>query len=474
MQRKTFLNWLMISLLSFFFTGCGAIQDKQTLADFNNDFKFGQHEEALNVALSAGHFNTEFQTNDMFWALQAANVISLKEDYKTSNFIYNQAEGFMKDEDTKNSGTSVIRTVEATLINNSVNNYQHKVFDSVMINTYKGLNDIFTGDLQKARVEFNRAEDRQRRAKEHFAKKISQQSKEIAKEESRTNKSQWDMSAAKKNINKNFTDMAQWEPYGDYINPYTDYLRGLYFMLAASPNNISSDYGKAVFSLTRAAGSQGNNATIAKDLTMAKKLQNGSWQRDKITPQVWIIFENGLAPTIDEIIIPIPLFLVTDEISYAQIALPKLVLEPKAYDHLVISADNKNIGRTVQIASIDRVVQSEFKKDYSYMITKAIASTIVKGVAQHVVQKQLGDWGALAAALYQMTTTHVDTRSWTALPKEVQALRIRKPESNWISINGPGMIEPVMILLPDKRYSIVHVRAAGSPSQPVIRIASFE
>ncbi|MGL1930974.1 MAG: hypothetical protein OCC45_04335 [Desulfotalea sp.] len=476
MQNQTILQWFTICLAAFLFSGCSATQNKNDLEAFNNNLKLNQTQEALDIAFSSGGFNDEDETDDMLWALQAANVLSLQEEFERSSFVYKQAESLMKEDDTKNMGTKSLQTVGAVLYNNSINDYSQTVFDTVMINTYKGLNNLFIGESQKARVEFNRAEDRQRRAKEHFSKKIAEQEKKIKKEKKSTggSKSAWNMTAAKSDINKQFAEVEQWKPYGDYINPYTDYLRGLYFMLNAAPGNLGSDYGKAVFSLKRAAGSQGNNRVIANDLSMAKKLKNGSWKINNLRPQVWVIFENGLAPSIDEIIIPIPLFLVTNEVSYAQIALPKLVIQEKAYNYLTVSSGKKKLGKTMQIASIDRVVQSEYKKEFPYMVTEAITSAIIKGILQYVAQDQLGIFGAIGGALYQTATTHVDTRSWTALPKEVQALRIRKPKNNNITISAPGMIVPINIELPEGRYNIVHVRAAGSPSQPIVRIASFK
>ena len=45
------------------------------------------------------------------------------------------------------------------------------------------------------------------------------------------------------------------------------------------------------------------------------------------------------------------------------------------------------------IASMDRVVQTEFKKRYPMILSRAIASTLIKTYAQYYAQQELGDLG---------------------------------------------------------------------------------
>ncbi|WP_156792192.1 COG3014 family protein [Desulfotalea psychrophila] len=471
------LPWYIIALyLAISLGGCGATLNQKKLGTFNQHLQTGRHQQALDLAMNAGDFDQEDRGTDLLWDLQAGNVLTLLGQFKRSNYVYDQAELLMKDKDTEGMATKGVGKIGSMLINNSVNGYQQTVYDSVMINTYKGLNDILLHDWQNARVEFNRAADRQRRAKEHFKKKIAEQEKRLAKEEKKSRRQKagpsWNMRGASAEIDKNFTELNGWKAYGDYINPYTDYLHGLFFMLAASGNS-RSDYDKAVYSFKRVAGTHGRNKVIKKDLYLARKLQSGQWRKNRLSPRVWVIFENGLAPTVDEIIIPVPLFLVTKDVDYVQIALPKIVEQPGAYPNLQVSAAGKKLGSTQQIASIDRVVESEFKKEYPYKVTEALISAAIKGTIQYVAEKEAGDLGSILSIVYQAATTHADTRSWTALPKEVQALQIKKPKCNSITLSAKGMLQPVKVALPKNRFSIVHVRAAGVGSQPTVQVVGF-
>src|SRR5690606_14048898 len=87
-----------------------------------------------------------------------------------------------KDEDTEHLARKGLEKLTSTLVNNNLNRYSPTVYDGVMVNTYKALNSMFLADAQNARIEFNRAADRQRRAEEHFRSKIQAQKEKLSEE----------------------------------------------------------------------------------------------------------------------------------------------------------------------------------------------------------------------------------------------------------------------------------------------------
>ncbi len=216
-----------------------------------------------------------------------------------------------------------------------------------------------------------------------------------------------------------------------------------------------------------------NNPAVKTDLQVVNNLIRGTWRKQKLNPAVWVIFENGLGPEIEELLVPIPLFLVNDKVEYSQLALPKLKLRDQAYSHLELFAGSKPLGKTEQLASLDRVVQTEFKKEFPYKVTEAVISTIAKGAIQYEARRQGGLAGALAAGVYQAATTRADKRIWSALPKEVQVARIRPPANRKLTIKSPGLTEPLEVELPDSQFSIVYVKASAPGSLPVYQIAGY-
>ncbi|WP_417226069.1 COG3014 family protein [Amphritea sp.] len=464
-------------------SGCNAIQTKQKSADFDQQFEAGQFQAAADTALSAGEITPDGESNSLLWSLQSGSALSAVGQYEFSNKVFDSAELMMKAEDTESLGRKGVERISAAFLNNSVNRYSPTVYDGVMTNTYKAVNDMFLHDFQNARIEFNRAADRQRRAEEAFKEKLAEKQKELAEKEAEAKKSgasknksnpfdyQKSSAQSESAVYEQYPELKEWQAYPDYVNPYTDYLHGLYFMLSSQDK---SDLSKARTSMRRVAGMSPNNPAVKTDLKVADKLRRGQWSKKRLNPAVWVIFENGLAPTVEETLIPIPLFLVNNDIDYAQIALPKLNHRPKAYPYLELFDGKKSLGKTAQLADIDRVIQTEFKKEFPLKVTEAISSSLVKALIQYQAQKEGGSLGGLVAAIYQAATTHADTRSWSALPKEVQLARVKKPKNNTISINAPGFTAPINIDLPDSRFTVIYVKATTPGSTPAYKLTSFE
>lgn len=457
-------------------SGCQTLAPTEKIADFNQLYASGNYQAAADSALqSAGGLATEKRA-ELLWSLQAGTALTASGQFELSNQVFDAAEGLAKDEDTEHLARKGLEKLTSTLINNNLNRYSPTVYDGVMVNTYKALNSMFLADAQNARIEFNRAADRQRRAEEHFRGKIQAQKEKLSEEQTKAQAEtpvgglQPNRAEAEQTVYQAYPELQQWQVYPDFVNPYTDYLHGLYFMLGS---NDKDDLGKARDSLRRVAGMNPNNPAVKTDLQVVNNLIRGTWRKQKLNAAVWVIFENGLGPEIEELLIPIPLFLVNDKVEYSQLALPKLKLRDQAYSHLELFAGNKSLGKTEQLASLDRVVQTEFKKEFPYKVTEAVISTIAKGAIQYEARRQGGLAGALAAGVYQAATTRADKRIWSALPKEVQVARIRPPANRKLTIKSPGLEAPLEVELPDAQFSIVYVKASAPGSQPVYQIAGY-
>ena len=474
------LKGLVLACGMLTLAGCQTLSSKANLDSYNQQFANGQYREAADFALKSGGINEEGESKNLLWSLQAGTALSASGQFEFSTRVFDHAETLMKDEDTESLGRKGLEKVTANLINNNLNRYSPTVYDGVMVNTYKALNNIFLQDMQNARIEFNRAADRQRRAEETFKARIAEQKDKMAEAEQQAKATDgqpapvdFDKSrqASQDTIYENFPELKEWEAYPDFVNPYTDYLHGLYFMLASTDRE---DYGKARQSLRRVAGMTANHPAVKTDLMVIDNLRRGKWSKNKLSPAVWVIFENGEGPMIDETLIPLPLFLLNDKVEYSQIALPKLKTRSQAYPYLDVYAGGKHQGKTKLLASMDRVIQTEFKREFPLKMTEAIASTLTKAFIQYQARKEGGLAGSILAGVYQAATTRADTRSWTSLPKEVQVARLRKPADGKLQLKAPGLAAPLDVELPDNQFTLIYVRATTPGSTPTYQIAGFD
>ena len=377
----------------------------------------------------------------ILWASQGGSLARNCFDYKKSNLYFDEVENLYKsDVDLKSNARQVESKASSILINNNVNDYEGNVYEKVMLNTYKGLNFMALGDFVNARVEFNRAIDRQRRAKEYFAKDIKKAQNKSRKDK---NYQKAQNRHTQKAIYDRYEDIFRdYEEYSDFVNPYTTYISGLFFLL-------DGDYTKARDLLKESFIMQPKNEQIKKDFELSNEL-SGYGKKKK--NYAWIIYENGQGMAKREISINIPLFIFTNKVYYAGLALPKLYERKSSYNY--IEVEDK---RSVVIANMDSVIKAEFEKRFSQIALNATLNLIVKTYSQYELNKS-GSLGGVLGMLYQSLTNRADIRSWTALPKNFQSLRIE--------LNG----NPVIIK--DDRDSVISTVQVENNTDVLIYIKS--
>ena len=187
-----------------------------------------------------------------------------------------------------------------------------------------------------------------------------------------------------------------------------------------------------------------------------------------------VIFENGLGPVKKEARLDLPLFAITDEVKYVGIALPQLSYRRGAYPYLNITADDKTY-KTHIIASMDRVIQTEFAKDFKAILIRAVSSAAAKAGLQYFLENQnTSETSTLSdiVALLSYTTTKADVRIWTSLPKNFQVARFKKPVDGKITITPPGS-SSFEINIPDCNNAIVYVRIIAANIEPVYELVTF-
>ncbi|MHC4213662.1 MAG: COG3014 family protein [Planctomycetota bacterium] len=324
---------------------------------------------------------------------------------------------------------------------------------------------MFTRQDDLARVEFNRALDRQRRAKENFAQELKKLQNQIEKQEQ---KDQVNKSLENPEINQiiesKYSGIYAFKAYPDFVNPFTTYLAGVYF-------NLVGDHQKAVNLLKESYGMVSENNYIAEDLAATEKVLDSQLQ---LNNTVWIFFENGLAPIKEEFRVDLPLFVVTNKIQYVGIALPMLSPRQQAYPYLSIRTEN-NTYDTQIVADMDRVIQTEFSKDFKTTLTRAIIATSAKAYAQYALQEndsQEAQLASLLVGLYSYATTAADLRIWTTLPKDFQVARCPIPNDRLISVEPPSAA-PFEIKIPPCNNALIYIKIPFRDARPVYELITY-
>lgn len=437
---------------------------KNDFDSFNGKMDAGDYVAASQVALEhAGYDEETGETDDLLWTMQAGATLNYAGQYDLSTKLLDASEVFMKEEDSESTAEEGVELVGSMIGNDAMMAYEQTHYDGIMSNTIKAWNFIANRDFQNARVELNRAEERQRRAAEHFADLIKEREEELKQESGE--------SAASVGMTMNSAQTAQalkqagieqgvWKPYEGYVNPFTTYSYGLNLMLSGK---TKSDFAKAANAFKRVYDLTGSKAAKA-DFDLAQKLAKGA-NRAMLNDQVWVIFENGQSTVKEERRVDLPIFLLSDNVSYSGIALPKLKERGVAFKNIQVGGVN-----TDTISDMNKIIGAEFDTEFPYILAREVTRVTLKTIAQ----KQVKDENALlgnALAILQAVTTGADIRSFSALPSEYQAARLVAKEKS-VEVKAGAFTLPVEL---DEKATkhIIYVKAISPALAPSIKVVSL-
>lgn len=352
-----------------------------------------------------------------------------------------------------------------SILKKETNGYSPKYYEKIMLHTYRALTLLQAGDIDNARIEFNRADSSQAQAAQENKKEISKLKKEAAEK-----KFIGSMIAANKVLGEEYKEFDRFKSYADFVNPYTTYMNGLFLSLYGSRSDIEN----GILNLKRAKSMSPNNKFVMSDIQMAENLANNN----QIPATVWVVYENGLISEIEKQHFVIP-FVINHRVKLANIALPKMVPLACAYPSIQIAVNNKKIS-TQNIVDMDRVMKTEFKNRYPAEVTKAVIWMTLNLIAQEVTQRAMGDdnkiLGDIAALAIGSVSNPVETRTWSSLPKNIQIARFAMPKNRKIQIfdNTGKKISQEIEISKDTKLALVVVRVPTLNAKPGISVTKLK
>ena len=394
------------------------------------------------------------------WRLEQGAVLRGAGMYQDSNTAFDTAQGKI-DQYSQEAKVKVGNEAGALLSNLANLPYTGRAYDGIMLNTYRALNYLQLGEPDKARVELIRAYQRQQDAVADNQRRIEKVQDEAAKSKDKAtmDKAQQDP-GFQSQVQGTCADLDRLKPYANYVNPFTVYLDGLFFMANAAD---ASDLERAHKSLERVAGFADGNDYVKQDLAALDNLMKGK----PLTPTTYVIFETGCAPLRGQIRIDIPI--IVTKVSYVGAAFPTLKPQGNYVPSLTVTASGTS-QTTSLVASMDGVIGLDFKNEMPVVITKTIAATVTKAVAAYGVNEAankqdavLGFISQVATAGYQMAVNIADTRTWTTLPKEFQVCRISTPPDRNLELTVGGS-QKTTVTIADGTINIVYVKSITATS----------
>jgi hypothetical protein len=329
MSRKIVQPLFYTAAIGLLATGCSTYQQQNQ--GVYTDWQRGDLTNAI-VEVTKKVQDNSNNKDAIIWRLEQGAVLRANGQYDDSNKAFDTAQERI-DEYADEAKVKVAHEAGALLSNQAELPYRGRAYDGIMLNTYEALNYLALGDIDKARPEIIRAYQRQQEAVESNAKRIEKVQDEVAdnKNSVAIKKAQEDPTFLAQIQGTNFDDLNNLKAYADYVNPFTVYLDGLFFMANAAD---ADDLEHAHKSFERVQGFIGDNDYIKQDLAAVDDLMNGK----PLTPTTYVIFETGSAPIRDQIRIDIPI--IVSKVSYVGAAFPTLKFQGNYLSSLTVTVDN--------------------------------------------------------------------------------------------------------------------------------------
>jgi len=471
-----FLVVIMISL-------CGCVERIAGRDQYTTCLSTGSYAEAAELSKKSA------EGNDILASLHYAYALRCSKEYEGSAAAFEKAEALFKAMEEDHLLSDAEKTIAAAFVNESLTSYSGRLYEFTLVNTYKAMAFMKNGKHDFARVELNRALDRQRRAKQFFdaelARAVEKSHKEQAAQAAADEKeAQQDAAPAQAaplfpdaaetvqrpevagELAKHYSNLGSFEPYANYTNPFVTYFAGLYFLL-------ERDYTKSLDLLKESAAMCPENEVAQADFLAAQAAATGTGAAPGGARHAWVIFENGAGPGLESLTIPLPLFLVTDQAAYTEVALPRLTEATCAADRLVVRWGD-GAWATQALVDMSGVVRTEFDARFQAQLIRAILGAAVKAGLQAGGKELGGDLAKWGLGLYSSLVTQADTRHWSSVPARYEVARVPlngAGDTLWLDI--PGGRETALELDPEHDH-IVFVALRNASATPYIDTVSFD
>ncbi len=456
-----------------FTSGCGSI-DRMEAAQFREVYVKGEYCQASAISLDTAEYCQKAnrinpEDMELLDTLNGGSALFALGAFENSDSLFSYSAKNIDDYEKATLLEDGGRAAVDILANPSLHGYSPYVMDGIYTGAYLILGNLAQGDKSGARVEVNRAYQKQKEASEVFRSEIKELQEAAGTENKKLDKQ--NQKEAKKNeqkiIDKHYKDLQKWKAYKDFMNPYVTYLSGLYLMTNSSG---AGDYETASMYMKRTAGMVPKNNTVLKDLRLAESFAGGTGGDAKNKRHVWVVFENGMVATLEALSINLPMFLVTREVSMISFSIPRPKEGKEAYSSLNVSLGKSNPVKTELLTDVDAIFISEFNKKFPAILAKAIASTTIKAIMQYQMQKNdTSGWGTLIMGIYTIATSTADLRSWQSLPKNVQVARLELKDNNKLKLFAKGK-EIAKIDVPKGKNSLVYVRIPEAGAKPSVAV----
>ncbi|MDZ4832043.1 MAG: hypothetical protein SGJ09_17840 [Phycisphaerae bacterium] len=454
--------------------GCSAAAEQVQLAQ--NQHAGGDFEGAYQTLTGDGTKELRSESRDgLLWLMEEGKIAQDAGYFSESARVLTDASTLADRFDHEFDKNSLAEEAASIAVNSRMRVFRGSYADRIEIENLRVIASLLAGDSFGAVVAAKRAVERQKDAEVDEAARIKKVNEDIAKRGGSTTVREI---LAKEGVELN-------QGAASYLNPLASWLSGM-LQLSTGDGN---DRQRGETDLRRAL------AMVPAQQVLAAQVAQSPFDLARAgQPQVVVYFENGVAPQLEQVIIP----LVTPWLGLSTIPLPRMTNVARPADAVDVAGGGA-IVRTEQLVDLDVIWRQEFDQRLPEIILRTAVMVAAKEGATYAAtipfQKGNPYWGngnhsnnswstssqigyalvLAAASIYKGATNQADLRTWRSIPSEVAIAQMPRPLDGLVRVSlvrGGVAMGGVDVQLPDAPVTLVWCRCVV-PSRLIVRAVPF-
>lgn len=448
----------ILFLLFLVLPGCAGYTSR--IRQARTSYIQGDYKKALAGITAA---DCEGGRDRLIFLLERANIKQAAGDFEGSNEDYEKVYQLFRAQDDE----AAVRVRDGLkeggqlLTNETVLPYRGYSYEKLLVCAYHALNYLMLGDMEGARVEINRFNERFKMEEKIHQLKLKSAG-EAAKKQ-KLNRDQLSTAEQKLRHALGAAGTGSSSVTNLYLSAFGSYLSALVY-------DLEGDFSAALLDVRRVESIVPDFQYARDDAyllsgkgapppSLSKKIDY-SMRGDLI-----LFFQCGLAPVKKEIHIPIP-----TSRGFLATAFAACKIVPTSLRNALVFIDGEPSGTTELLSDVEAQAIRSLVDDIPYTITRGALRMAVKAVVLQQASKEGGVLGGLLASIYNIASEQADLRSWLTLPKNIQALRIYPPAGKHrlqLALTGAGgeilwRSEEREVEFRNDRTLLINLRGIGS------------
>ena len=222
-------------------TGCAGGADLNRVSSFQEPYAQGDYTGA--AAALGGEGGLRYDEENLLTSLQVGSALRAAGSFGASQTALDRAEAKLLWTADEISNVGEFLEQGLTIVGNDlISSYHGNIYDGVLINTYKAMNALDLRDEARARVELNRADQRQANAVHQLAAKVraldEEEPDEAAKRQEKSQQIDQTYAEVTKSdgeLGRRLAAVRALGEYKDLRNPFTDWLHGVFRLATGEP-----------------------------------------------------------------------------------------------------------------------------------------------------------------------------------------------------------------------------------------------